>query len=293
MRKARANLAGESRPGKSCHKSAGLGCIPLFSSFQGPRMSRSRRSSLQHFTLKSGKEIPSLAARSRRPLIGSHIIALTAMVFVIATPIHAEAPPVALEGSWYVLVHYRDAAAGDPEIESWEDKVWVFERRGSRLKWTEYGIVIFDDDRGRFDSLSSGRQVRSEGAWSPDAKQREEIEVGLEVNNRGARVKNLSGSAAVGFRSTGSMQRDSVSVIGYSETWEILELAGLPVFRRNDVMESGRSDSLTGSTQYSATEINRKASIIKGDFDRDGVQKGSFEMVRTGSATQAKLKKSH
>ena len=103
-----------------------------------------------------------------------------------------------------------------------------------------------------YNLVTSGRQVKSEGAWSPNAQQREEIEKGLEVNSRGARSKSLRKTAQQGYRSSGSMRRDSVSVIGYSETWEILELAGLPIFRRNDVMESGRSDAAACTWSASA-----------------------------------------
>ena len=51
-----------------------------------------------------------------------------------------------IEGAWYLLIHYRDDNSANPDVERWEDRVWVFERSGSRLKWRRYPIVVFDDE---------------------------------------------------------------------------------------------------------------------------------------------------
>ena len=53
------------------------------------------------------------------------------------------AQPFDIAGTWYVLVHYKDDAAGNPDAERWDDRVWVFERKGSRMRWTEYPIAVF------------------------------------------------------------------------------------------------------------------------------------------------------
>ncbi len=244
-------------------------------------------------TLKTGKELPLHSRRSRTSCVGWSFVATLALGLASAGPLRADETPLDLRGAWYVLVHYRDANARDSEFDYWEDKIWVFEERGSRMQWTEYGVVVFRDERGRFVSLASGREVKTEGAWSPDAAQLREIERGLEVDSRGGRAKTLRGSAARGYRSSGSMQTDSVSVIGYSETWEILQLAGLPILRRSDVMDSGRSESLDGNTEYRTVKIDRGVSTLEGDFSRDGVQKGSFKMVRTGPVSLATPERSH
>ena len=224
-----------------------------------------------------------------------HIIATVWVGLTIATTVASEETVLDLTGTWYVLVHYRDADSPDPEFEFWEEKIWVFEQNDARLKWTEYGIVVFHSNRGRFESLTSGRKVRAEGPWYPDTDQLGEITKGLEVNSRGARNKSLRGSAARGYRTSGSMQRDSFSVIGFSETWEVDQLTGDPVFRLTDVMDSGRSDSLDGKASYTTTSKLRskgKTSAIKGEFDRDGVQQGTFEMLRAGSVSFAKPQRS-
>ena len=49
-------------------------------------------------------------------------------------------------GAWHVLVHYEDAASSGAERERWDDRAWVFEREGDRLRWTEYPVVVFDDE---------------------------------------------------------------------------------------------------------------------------------------------------
>jgi hypothetical protein len=188
-----------------------------------------------------------------------------------------------LLGTWYIVVHYRDASAAPAGRELWEDKVWTFAYRGSRLLWSEYSVVLFDDDRGRHESLAGGRTIRSSGAWQPNPAQLEEIAAGLSVNPQWQRSKSLRGDPARGFRSSGSIQPTSASVIGYSETWEIENPLKRPVFRRIDAMGSGRSVTLDGKTEYrSAAGSTLDRGKLSGRFSRDGVQTGLFIMLRSG-----------
>jgi hypothetical protein len=71
-------------------------------------------------------------------------------------------------------------------------------------------------------------------------------------------------------------------VIGYSEAWEIQDLATLPVFRRSDEMSSGRSVALEGRTEYRSEAVAEDPVRITGAFSRDRVQTGSFLMIRSG-----------
>ncbi len=57
-----------------------------------------------------------------------------------------------LLGTWHVLVHYKDSGAGNPDARRWEDRIWVFELEGSRVKWTDYPIVVFGNSSGRFEA---------------------------------------------------------------------------------------------------------------------------------------------
>lgn len=197
-----------------------------------------------------------------------------------------------LLGTWYIVVHYRDASAAPAGREFWEDKVWTFAYRGSRLQWSEYSAVSFNDDRGRHERLTGGRTIRSSGAWRPSPAQLEEIAAGLSVNPQSLRSKSLRGDPADGFRSTGSIHSTSASVIGYSETWEIEDPGKQPVFRRVDEMSSGRSLAIKGITEYrSAAGSTLALGKLSGSFSRDGAQTGSFVMLRSGPLELANPKK--
>ncbi|MCH8084172.1 MAG: hypothetical protein IH885_08040, partial [Myxococcales bacterium] len=73
-----------------------------------------------------------------------------------------------LLGAWHVLVHYEDAASSGSERERWEDRAWVFERQGDRVRWTEYPIVVFDAETGRFENDGAHRASRTLQHWQPD-----------------------------------------------------------------------------------------------------------------------------
>ncbi len=202
---------------------------------------------------------------------------LVAVGFLLAVaPAFGDESSFELLGTWYVLVHYEEQ-----DVRGWEDKVWTFEQRGSRLVWTEYPVLSFRDDHGRFDSLASGRQVRSPGHWRPAAGQRKEIEAGPRVVARWARSKTLRGDRERGYQSRGAVNRDSASVIGYSERWEISGLGEAPLFRRVDEMSGGRAVALDGATEYRSSKP--AGDEIQGEFHRDGLQTGSFRMQRVGA----------
>ncbi len=202
-----------------------------------------------------------------------------------------EVAPFDWMGTWYVLVHYRDASQGDTETVAWEDAVWIFEKRGSRLQWTEYPIVLFDDEGRRFEELPSGRSSRVAEAWEPRPEEIAEIREGLQVNPRGMRAKSLRGDGKRGYRSAGTMNVDSASTIGYSETWEIRDPESLPEFVRKDVMGGGRAENLEGTTAYRSERILESGSLIEGSFERDAHQRGTFRMLRAGEIERTKPKK--
>jgi len=193
-----------------------------------------------------------------------------------------EDPAFDLLGTWYVLIHYRDEASDRPGVQLWDDRIWIFEEAGTRLKWTEYSVVAFEDSSQRFARMQSGRMARVEGAWEPSPRQRVEIAEGVEVSARSARSKLLRGSVARGFRSSGGIRTESTSVIGFSESWEIRDLDSLPLFRRDDVMDSSRTEELEGSRSYQSRRRLPDGNGLEGDYDRDGSKRGSFRMLRAG-----------
>ena len=198
---------------------------------------------------------------------------------------------VDLIGSWFVLIHYRDSATANPDVDRWEDKVWTFETKGSRFHWTEHPIVVFADTSGRFEARRGTRRARVLAAWEPNEAQRLEIEAGLQVNSRGAKSKSLRGSLESGFVSAGVMRAQSASVIGYHETWRIGNPGTLPVFTRDDVLGSGppgqatgRIQGLDGRTQYVTREVLDGGNTLRGDFTRDTNRKGTFQITRSGAS---------
>ena len=201
----------------------------------------------------------------------------------LPAPAHAAAP-LELSGTWYVLVHYTDSESANPSRVHWEDRIWVFERKGDTLEWKDYPIVVFDDESGRFEKLGGNRASRVLGAWEPSPAQQAEIAHGLQYNTRGSKTKTLRGSDARGWRSAAPEAAPSASVLTYSETWSIEGLPAKPVFLRDDALGGGRAESLEGRTQYRVEEISPDASELRGSFDRDGACRGSFRMMRSGTA---------
>jgi hypothetical protein len=185
-----------------------------------------------------------------------------------------------LEGSWYVLVHYRDQGRDAMGQMQWLDRVWRFEIDGERMRWTILSGVTFRDARGRIELIDGGRSARSLGAWEPNEAQLAEIRAGLEVDDHDVRRKTLHGSASAGYRSLGERRSQSTSTIAYHERWQIAAGPDGPVFTRDDSMGSGRTDELSGRTRYTTRAVAEDGAELSGDFDQDGVLLGRFRMLR-------------
>ena len=191
-----------------------------------------------------------------------------------------------LVGAWHVLVHYQDSQAGNPDAKRWEDRIWVFEKQGTQLRWTDYPIVVFADEEGRFERLGTNRQSRVLDHWEPNAGQQAQIEAGLAINSRGSRSKTLRGSDAKGWSSAGrGGGYKSARMITYEETWTIDGLPDAPRFVRQDSMGSAGSESLEGRTLYETTSVEEGGKLLRGKYDRDGTRVGSFRLMRTGAVT--------
>lgn len=208
--------------------------------------------------------------------------ALAAALLVGLGPATALAE-VELAGSWHVLVHYRDAGAANPEAERWEDRLWVFEPSGSRLRWTEFPIVIFDDETGRFERRAgSGQYARVLHHWEPSPEQLANLRAGLAANDRGAQAKSLrrDGDAWSSELRAGPT---SVSVITYQESWSIADAENLPVFEQLDLLASESAESLEGKTVLRTERVLEDGDLLVGSYDRDGTRRGTFQMRRTGA----------
>ena len=189
-----------------------------------------------------------------------------------------------LVGAWHVLVHYKDAGTENPDAERWEDRIWVFEKVGDQLRWTDYPIVVFDDDSGRFENIGGNRASRVLDFWEPNEGQQLQIEEGLAINSRGSRAKTLSGSDEKGWSSArrGGGYKSS-RFITYEETWSIDGLPEKPRFERQDSMGSGGGEDFEGRTLYETTQVEAGGDVLRGSFDRDGQRKGTFRLARTGA----------
>jgi hypothetical protein len=188
-----------------------------------------------------------------------------------------------LVGAWHVLVHYQDSGTENPDAKRWEDRIWVFEKSADQLRWSDYPIVVFDDDSGRFEKSDSGRLSRVLDYWEPNAAQQGQIRGGLAFNSRGSRTKTVSGSDAKGWSSAKRSGYKSSRFITYEETWSIDGLPDKPRFERQDSMGAGGGEDFEGRTLYETTQIEAGGDVLRGSFDRDGKRKGSFRLARSGA----------
>jgi murein DD-endopeptidase MepM/ murein hydrolase activator NlpD len=213
------------------------------------------------------------------------------LVCLVGAVSPAIAEEVDLVGTWYVLMHYKDEGSPNPDAERWDERVWVFEKKGSRMRWSVYPIVVFEDETGRFERTSV-QYSRVLHYWEPDAGQLADIADGLQVHSRGAKQKVLRGSDLDGWSSSRSRGAASASVITYSELWEIEGLPTRPVFSRSDVMGGGRTDTLEGLTRWTTTEVREGGELLVGTYERDGRRHGTFRMMRSGETGEVQGSKS-
>jgi hypothetical protein len=177
-------------------------------------------------------------------------------------------------------VHYKDAASSAAERERWDDRAWVFEREGDRLRWTEYPIVLFDSKTGRFENDGANRASRTLQHWQPDEAQLADIKDGLAVNERGMASATLRRSEE-SWVSAPKQAISSASMIRYEESWRVDRAAEGPIFKREDALRSERAEDLGGVTIYTTRDAADGGRLLRGDFERDGTQRGTFTMTRT------------
>ncbi len=209
-------------------------------------------------------------------------------LLVVAIPVKP-AEAVDLIGTWHVLIHYKDSVTDHPERERWEDRIWEFEQEGSRLRWTDYPIVVFSDQSGRFEQLGGNRASRVLHFWEPNATQLAQIQEGLEINPRGSRSKTLRGSDAEGWSSgkkKGGYQ--SARFITFEEIWQITGMPDRPTFIRDDVLGSAATENVEGRTTWEGESVESGGDLIRGRYDRDGTRIGTFRLMRSGEVSTVK-----
>lgn len=216
--------------------------------------------------------------------------ALVSVVAALSAPAGADEvgrDAVDLIGTWHVLIHYQDDETAHPERLRWDDKVWIFESVGSRLRWTQYSIVVFKDKSGRFERRE-GRVARVVDAWEPTKDQLTQIEKGLEVNKRSERSKILKSDGGTSWLTTTRPSPASASIVTYVSYWSIDSATSKPVFWNKDVVSSGRTESRAGVTRYATTDVSEDGALLSGTFERDGALHGTFRTMRAGSPRNVK-----
>jgi hypothetical protein len=179
------------------------------------------------------------------------------------------APAVELEGTWYLLVHYRDATSSNPGALRWEDRIWDFQREGERLLWTDYEIVSFVDTRGRFE-----RDRRVAGPWEPSRSQRREIERGLFANPRGARVLTLEQTDA-------DARRKSRAPVSFGLAGSVTGTRELPVFGIDEMLRRPGAVAALSQTVMTTESTSSSGDRLTGSYRRGGTRTGTFRMLST------------
>ena len=82
----------------------------------------------------------------------------------------------------------------------------------------------------------------------------------------------------------GGLRSESVSVIGYSESWSVEGLSEKPVFTQDVAMGSGLTEDLQGRTRFSAEFVSADGREVRGIFERDGTSHGTFVLRRAGES---------
>ncbi len=225
--------------------------------------------------------------RSRRPL--SRLVSSTALLvvsgwLVAAGPAAADqSEAIDLQGTWFVLVHYRDEATANPDSIRWLDLVWRFARKGQRLEWTEHPLVVFEDPAGRFEARGGNPRARVLAAWEPNEQQMMTIREGPRVNARGHKSKTLRGSDEKGWNSARPRVQASAAVLGYHERLRVEGLMDKPVFVREDMLGNASQRS-EGRTRYEVSEVLDGGNTLLGRYERDGIKHGTFRMWKTAPA---------
>jgi len=217
--------------------------------------------------------------------VAARIARAALAALLLAAPSGPAAAAVDLEGTWYVLVHYQDAASGKPEAWRWDDRVWRFRPSGDALEWTEFSIVVFDDESGRFEALGGSRAARVVAAWEPSPAQLADIRDGLQVNSaRGVKTKTLRAGAGGELASGVAAATEGAAVLSYTEDWRIEDPGALPVFVREDSLGGASAESMEGRTEYRTEQVAADGSELSGRFERDGTRVGRFRMIRSGES---------
>ena len=180
-------------------------------------------------------------------LSSGRVLHLAAVAVAVGSSIALGAAParseVDLNGTWHVLVHYKDDASANPDLPRWDDRLWSFEPSGSLIRWMEWPIVVFSNETGRFERRATGQYARVLQHWDPDQGQLGNIRSGLAVNDRGSKEKTLRKDGD-DWRSTGRARAATAMTITYQENWIVESASELPVFIREEMLGAASAENI-------------------------------------------------
>ena len=178
----------------------------------------------------------------------------------------------------------RTPTRPNADAPRWDDRVWVFEKKGDRLAWTEYPIVGL---HGRAAAASSGATAASSRACSATGsrarRSSRRSRRASSVNPRGMKAKTLRNTRG-GWQSASRPTAASASVVTYTEAWSIEgtpDAAGLPArgFARRRAHGIARgADALHDDQRRPGRRRGSRAASIA-----TARRKGSFRMLRAGT----------
>lgn len=216
-------------------------------------------------------------------------VAALLLAWCVAAPARAQEAPGAefeLPGAWHVLIHYRDVSGAEADLPQWDDRLWTFEPEPGgvgALRWTEYPVVAFDRERGRFRGVLGQGSVREVGHWEPDAAQRREIERGLEASPRGARHRTLRRTPdGWSSEADAGSAYDSARFVTWSSVFRVTLGGAAPRFEIQDALGSSAAEAIRGRTLFAGERVLEGGRVVEGRYDRDGRHLGTFRMTRSG-----------
>jgi hypothetical protein len=193
----------------------------------------------------------------------------------------ADAPPVDLtkvdlNGSWYVLIHYKDSQSEDKSITKFKDFVWTIEQTANTLTWEQYPYVIFSEDA----EVVRRQAMRGHTAWEPDEAQWAQLKLAVDVSSRALTRKRMTGSVEKGWKSLAPLGSGGLNTMSFTRNWDV----GF----KPDKISIVIVDSLSGATglggieESTTFEVTQRVSPgeLRGTYE-EGTKRGTFRMVRS------------
>jgi hypothetical protein len=181
-----------------------------------------------------------------------------------------------LSGSWYVLIHYKDAQSEDKSITKFKDFAWTIEQTANTLTWEHYPYVMFPEDA----ELVRRQAMRGHTTWEPDAAQWAQLKTVLDVSSRALTRKRLTGSVAEGWKSLAPLGSGGLNTMSFARNWD--------VSMKPDKISIVIVDSLSGASglggieEATTYEIRERVADgeLRGTYE-EGSKRGTFRMVRS------------